>query len=81
MGDLDAAVAEMATSVLPNNATVASSYQSVSSNDSLYNLLATYLPIIANKDVNIKLEGGMDRFFRAIQAEARRNYQLTGATI
>ena len=50
-------------------------------NGDLYALLSTYLPVIANKEVNIKLEGGMDRFFRAMQAEARRNYQLTGATI
>ena len=81
MNELDAAVNDMALSLLPNNATVASTYQSVSSNDSLYNLLATYLPIIANKDVSIKLEGGMDRFFRAMQTEARRNYQLTGAAL
>ena len=50
-------------------------------NGDLYALLSTYLPVIANKDVNIKLEGGMDRFFRAMQNEARKNYQLTGATI
>lgn len=34
--------------------------------------------IAANKDVHIVLDGGLDRLFRAMQTESRRNRQITG---
>lgn len=84
MNALDTSVLDMTAGIVgtADQAMSAATYQSVpSASGDVYGLLANYLPLIANKEVNIKLEGGMDRFFRAIQAESRRNYQLTGATI
>ena len=82
MGALDASVLDMTTGITGTASSAAATYQPApSANGDVYALLSTYLPVIANKEVNIKLEGGMDRFFRAIQAESRRNYQLTGATL
>ena len=82
MADLDGAVLSMTTGITGTASSAAATYQPApSANGDVYALLSTYLPVIANKEVNIKLEGGMDRFFRAIQAESRRNYQLTGATL
>ena len=58
-------------------------YQATSTSDPMYELLAQYLPLLLNKktEVDVEFQGGMDRFFRAMQGEARKNYQLTGATI
>jgi len=58
-------------------------YQATSTSDPMYELLAQYLPLLLNKktEVDLELQGGMDRFFRAMQGEARKNNQLTGATI
>ena len=48
-------------------------------NDGVYKLLSTYLPIIAEKGkVEITLEGGLDRLFRAMQRESARNTTLVG---
>jgi len=84
MNALDTSVLDMTTGIVgtADQAMSAATYQSVpSASGDVYGLLANYLPLIANKEVNIKLEGGMDRFFRAMQTEARRNYQLTGAAL
>lgn len=34
--------------------------------------------IAANKEIHVTFEGGLDRFFRAIQIESQRNKQITG---
>jgi len=84
MRSLDTSVLDMTAGIVgtADQAMSAATYQSApSASGDVYGLLASYLPIIANKEVNIKLEGGMDRFFRAMQTEARRNYQLTGAAL
>ena len=45
----------------------------------LYQLLSTYLPIIAEeKDAKIILEGGLDRLFRVMQSKASQYHQITG---
>ena len=84
MNALDTSVLDMTAGIVgtADQSMSAATYQSVpSASGDVYGLLANYLPLIANKEVNIKLEGGMDRFFRAMQTEARRNYQLTGAAL
>ena len=75
------AIAEYAAS--SNYATAAATYQTASSNDPMYTLLAQYLPMIANKktEVDVEFQGGLDRFFRAMQSEAQKNYQLTGVAL
>lgn len=46
---------------------------------SLLNLMAQYLPIIAQgNNVNISLEGDAGRLFRVMQSEQRRNTELVG---
>jgi hypothetical protein len=45
---------------------------------SLYNLLATYLPLIADDKVSITLDGDAGRLFRLMQREQARNTQLVG---
>ena len=49
----------------------------------IYGLLAEYLPQIASKktEVDVEFQGGLDRFFRAMQIEAQKNYQLTGVAL
>ena len=84
MNALDTSVLDMTAGIVgtADQSMSAATYQSApSASGDVYGLLASYLPVIANKEVNIKLEGGMDRFFRAMQTEARRNYQLTGAAL
>lgn len=78
-GSLNTRVVEMTAGLAQ---TGAPAYQPAGlAGSDLYALCAAYFPLFADKEVNIKLEGGMDRFFRAMQNEARKNYQLTGATI
>ena len=84
MNALDTSVLDMTAGIVgtADQSMSAATYQAApSASGDVYGLLSTYLPVIANKEVNIKLEGGMDRFFRAMQTEARRNYQLTGAAL
>lgn len=84
MNALDTSVLDMTAGIVgtADQSMSAATYQAApSASGDVYGLLASYLPVIANKEVNIKLEGGMDRFFRAMQTEARRNYQLTGAAL
>ena len=84
MDDLDGTVISMTAGLTgtADSSMAARTYQPVSSqNDAMYDLLATYLPLLLNKEVDVKFEGGLDRFFRAIQNEARKNYQLTGAAL
>lgn len=80
---LDEAMAQMDTKlisdspVLENLTAPSSSITSIS--DSVYNLLVTYLPVIADKDtVDVVLEGDADRLFRVMQSQSRRNKQITG---
>lgn len=48
-------------------------------NDTLYKLLSTYLPIIANGEkVTISLDGDAGRLFRLMQIEGARNAELVG---
>lgn len=46
--------------------------------ETLNQLLNTYLPQIANGNVNITLEGDAGRLFRLMQRESIRNTQLVG---
>ena len=46
--------------------------------DSLFNLLDTYLPEIADGNVQITLDGDAGRLFRLMQRESVRNTQLVG---
>jgi hypothetical protein len=57
----------------------AASEMAGSSDDSLYQLLATYLPQIAQGgNVNITLDGDAGRLFRLMQRESVRNTQMVG---
>lgn len=75
------AIAEFAGSA--NYATAAATYQTASTNDPMYSLLSQYLPQLVNKktEVDVEFMGGLDRFFRAMQVESQKNYQLTGVAL
>lgn len=79
--ELDGAVVDMTTGITgtANSAMSASTYQADTSNSVLYDLLAQYLPIIAQgENVTVKLEGDAGRLFRMMQSEQRKYTQLVG---
>lgn len=80
MGVLDDAVNGIATTMTPTLMASVSPYAPApTSENPLYTLLATYLPIIASgENVNVSLDVSNDRLFRIIQTEQRRNTQLVG---
>ena len=49
--------------------------------DALVGLISNYLPMIADKETSVTLEGDADRLFRVMQREAVRNKQLTGVAL
>ena len=85
MGDLDNTVVDMAVGITgaTNDAMSATTYQAAPSNDAMFNLLSQYLPLLLNKKevVDVVFTGGLDRFFRAMQIESQKNYQLTGVAL
>lgn len=86
MGVLDSEINAMTGDMIQTavNPTVMSTYTPVTTDDSdpiieLTRLLRTYLPQIAEGgDVNVTLEGGADRIFRAVQSRALQYKQTTG---
>lgn len=86
MGVLDSEINAMTGEMIQTavNPTVMSTYTPVTTDDSdpiieLTRLLRTYLPQIAEGgDVNVTLEGGADRIFRAVQSRALLYKQTTG---
>ena len=86
MGAVNSAIDDMTTDmVLSSRVTAASipdatgaSYDT-SASDTIYQLLSTYLPRIAEGgNVNITLDGDAGRLFRLMQRESVRNTQLVG---
>lgn len=85
MGYLDKAMGDMTTDLVMGASVTSSALSGAAvggaddSNGNLYQLLATYLPLIANGDnVNITLDGDAGRLFRLMQRESIRNTQLVG---
>lgn len=81
MGTLDNTVIGMAAGLpgTASDAMSASTYQADTSNSALYDLLAQYLPIIAQgENVNVILEADAGRMFRIMQSEQRKYTQLVG---
>lgn len=85
MSALDSAMNDMTTDLVVGASVTSDALASVapsemeSADGSLYELLATYLPMIANgEQVNISLEGDAGRLFRLMQRESMRNTQLVG---
>lgn len=82
MKGLDDTVQAMSTDMVNQvgiTGTMTSAPTGDTSMGALYNLLAEYLPILANGDnVNITLEGDAGRLFRLMQRESARNAQLVG---
>ena len=77
MGILDEAVNGMTTSISPNVMQSVTPY--AGTGGSLYDLLATYLPVIASgENVHVSLDVSNERLFRIVQTEQRRNTQLVG---
>ena len=86
MGTLNDAMSTMDTDILLGAQVTAGSIPRYSadameggSDGSLYQLLATYLPQIAQGGhVNITLDGDAGRLFRVLSEEAHRDWQMTG---
>lgn len=86
MGVLNKAVDDMTADIMTNtiNPSIMSTYTPAVQTEGpetsgLYNLLATYLPQIAQGDnVTVILEGDADRLFRVIKKEYARNVELVG---
>jgi phage-related protein len=86
MGLVDNAMSGMSNDILMSARVTAAdvpqfaaSEMAGSSDDSLYQLLATYLPQIAQGgNVNITLDGDAGRLFRLMQRESVRNTQMVG---
>lgn len=85
MGILDSAMSDMTAGMMSAtlNPTMMQTYTPSVREDSdisgLYELLSSYLPIIAAGDnVNITLEGDAGRLFKLMQRESIRNTQLVG---
>jgi phage-related protein len=77
MGVLDESVNAMTTSISPNVMQSVTPYSGTGG--SLYDLLATYLPVIASgENVHVSLDVSNERLFRIVQTEQRRNTQLVG---
>jgi hypothetical protein len=78
MGVLDEAVNGMTTSISPNVIQSVTPYTGATGG-SLYELLATYLPVIASgENDHVSLDVSNERLFRIVQTEQRRNTQLVG---
>lgn len=85
MKTLDKAMDSMGADLVVGASVTADTLQSSiastseTSDDTVYRLLATYLPqIAAGGNVNITLEGDAGRLFRLMQRESIRNTQLVG---
>lgn len=86
MGALNKSVDEMTADLMGQsmNANVSGSvdYSVEQHDNSLYNLLAQYLPQIAKGEkVQISLDGDAGRLFRLMQIEAMKNTQLVGTGV
>lgn len=79
MGALNSAVGSMQTTLSPNVLQSVTPYAPAPQNGTIYELLATYLPVIASgENVNVSLDVSNERLFRIVQTEQRRNKQLVG---